>query len=73
MTHWVLYHIGNYREAAEYIELAVKSGGNATHYEHWGDILEKLGDFDGAVRAWEFALDQDPERAHLRSSIDKYR
>ena len=70
---WVLFMSADYDEAAQYIEQAVKNGGNATHYEHWGDILEKIGDFDGAVRAWEFALEQDPSRTHLRSSIDRLR
>jgi len=27
----------------------------STHFEHYGDILFKLGDVDGAVRQWEKA------------------
>jgi tetratricopeptide (TPR) repeat protein len=70
---WVLYRDGETEKALIYIRKAVDSGGNATHYEHLGDILEASGDFDGAVRAWETALARDAERVYLRARIDRYR
>jgi tetratricopeptide (TPR) repeat protein len=56
-THaWVLYTREKYREAKKYIEKAIQSGNvSATHFEHYGDILFKLGDVDAAVVQWKKA------------------
>ena len=47
-THaWVLYTRQKYKEAKKVIERAISTGNaNATHFEHYGDILFKLGDVD---------------------------
>ncbi len=64
-THaWVLYAREKYREAKKYIEKAIQAGdASATHYEHYGDILFKLGEVDEAVAQWKKAklLDQKNE------------
>jgi tetratricopeptide (TPR) repeat protein len=53
---WVLYMREKYKEAKKTIERAVNSGNaNATHLEHYGDILYKLGEIDAAVKQWERA------------------
>lgn len=56
-THaWVLYCRQKYKEARKVIERAVTTGNaNATHFEHYGDILYQLGDVTGAVQQWEKA------------------
>jgi tetratricopeptide (TPR) repeat protein len=56
-THaWVLYVRQKYKEAKKIIERAITTGNaNATHFEHYGDILFQLGDIDGAVMQWEKA------------------
>ena len=56
-THaWVLYTREKYKEAKKVIEKAVGSGmANATHVEHYGDILFKLGEVERAVQQWEKA------------------
>ena len=56
-THaWVLYCRQKYKEARKIIERAVVTGNaNATHFEHYGDILYQLGDVTGAVQQWEKA------------------
>ena len=56
-THaWVLYMRGKYKDARKFIERVVNSGNaNATHLEHYGDILFKLGEVDLAVKQWERA------------------
>jgi tetratricopeptide (TPR) repeat protein len=56
-THaWVLYMRQKYREAKKVMEKALSTGMvNATHFEHYGDILYKLGDTEGAVQQWEKA------------------
>ncbi len=56
-THaWVLYVREKYRDAKKVIEKAIGTGmANATHVEHYGDILFKLGDVENAVQQWEKA------------------
>jgi tetratricopeptide (TPR) repeat protein len=56
-THaWVLFVRQKYREAKKFMERAMDTGMvNATHFEHYGDILFKLGDVDNAVQQWEKA------------------
>jgi tetratricopeptide (TPR) repeat protein len=53
-THaWVLFTRGKFKEARKIIERAISTGkASATHFEHYGDILVKLGDVDGAVAQW---------------------
>ena len=54
-THaWVLYSLEKYNDAKKYIEQAIKydDTGNGTLVEHYGDILFKLGDINGAVEQW---------------------
>lgn len=53
---WVLFVRGKYKDARKVIEKAINTGlAGSTHFEHYGDILFKLGDVDGAVRQWEKA------------------
>ena len=70
---WVLFRAGDADRARTYIERAISVGGNATHFEHYGDILESLGERDRAIRAWEEALRKDPERTYLEEKIQKNR
>lgn len=70
-THaWVLYTREKYREARKFMERAINSGGaNATHFEHYGDILFKLGDVSGAVTQWERAKEADADNELLNKKI----
>lgn len=53
---WVLYSRQKYKDARKAIERAIVTGNaNATHFEHYGDILFQLGDVTGAVQQWEKA------------------
>jgi tetratricopeptide (TPR) repeat protein len=53
---WVLYMKEKYKEAKKMMERAIGTGhASAAHFEHYGDILYKLGDVDGAVQQWEKA------------------
>lgn len=56
-THaWVLYVKGRFKEARKVMERVIGTGkATATHFEHYGDILYKNGDIDGAVVQWEKA------------------
>lgn len=53
---WVLFMLKNYKEAKRIMERALKSDNvNGIHHEHYGDILYRLGDVDGAVEQWSKA------------------
>lgn len=53
---WVLYTREKYKDARKIMERAIGTGkATATHFEHYGDILFKLGDVNAAVEQWEKA------------------
>ncbi len=53
---WVLYAREKFKEARKIMERALElPGASFVQYEHYGDILFRLGDIDGAVRQWEKA------------------
>ncbi|MFW5759835.1 MAG: tetratricopeptide repeat protein [Cyclobacteriaceae bacterium] len=59
-THaWVLYMQGDYSQAKKIIEKALQEDASGTIIEHYGDILYKLGDIDGAVKQWQRAKGMD--------------
>lgn len=70
-THaWVLYVREKYREARRVIEKAISTGkASATHFEHYGDILYKLGDVEGAVQQWEKAKGMNANSEILNKKI----
>ena len=51
---WVLFKLARYQEAREWIEKAIKLDvdTNAEVFEHYGDILFKLGNINEAVENW---------------------
>jgi len=67
---WVLFARNKYKEARKIIEQVIQSGGaSATHLEHYGDILFKLGEKEEAVRQWELALSMNSRNEALRKKI----
>lgn len=70
-THaWVLYVREKYREARRVIEKAISTGkASAIHFEHYGDILYKLGDVEGAVAQWEKAKGMNANSEILNKKI----
>ncbi|MFM8851402.1 MAG: tetratricopeptide repeat protein [Cytophagales bacterium] len=70
-THaWVLYARGKYKEAKKYIEKAIQAGDtSATLFEHYGDILFKLGEVDEAVTQWGKAKFLDRQNEVLQKKI----
>ncbi|MCX7936277.1 MAG: tetratricopeptide repeat protein [Chlorobi bacterium] len=68
---WILYKLGRYREAGDYLERAVAHSphASATLFEHLGDNYSKLGVVDRARYWWRRALDADPTRLYLRSRL----
>jgi tetratricopeptide (TPR) repeat protein len=59
-THgWVLYNLGEYKEAEKYLEKAVAGDPSPVILEHYGDVLFKLGRVEEAVEQWEKAKGLD--------------
>jgi|SRR6185312_8670626 len=56
---WVLYKAGKYQEAKDWEDKAMQHGGakDLSLLDHYGDILYKLGDIDGALNYWQKAKD----------------
>ena len=68
---WVYFKLEDYERARRYIKASIDTGGaSAEVYEHLGDVYEKLGNMDEARKWWEQALENDPERIHLKEKID---
>lgn len=70
---WILFTLKRYDQAETAAKSAIAFGGNATHYEHYGHILEAKGLTDQAVEAWKTSMRLDPKRVHLQNMIDRYR
>jgi tetratricopeptide (TPR) repeat protein len=70
-THaWVLYTRGKYKEARKIIERAIGTGkATATHFEHYGDILYKIGEVEAAVEQWERARGLNANSETLNKKI----
>ncbi len=67
---WVLYTKGKYKEAKKVMEKAISLGNvEAIHYEHYGDILFKLGNVDEAVKQWQVAKGMDPNSELIDKKI----
>ena len=68
---WVLYKQGNYTEALNYIEQAMKytPDTSATVLEHYGDILFRLNKKEEATIAWKQALEKGDGSEFLESKV----
>ncbi len=58
---WVLYREGKFEEARVAMERAIENMAeddeSGLYYEHYGDILEALGEHDEALKNWRKALE----------------
>ncbi len=52
---WILYQLGKYKEAEEWLARAVKMGNKSAIAEHYGDVLFKLNKKDEALQYWKEA------------------
>jgi len=67
---WVLFQREKYKEARKSIERVIGAGkASAVHFEHYGDILFKLGDTNGAVEQWEKAKSLNANSETLNKKI----
>ncbi len=60
---WILFVIGEVKEAKKYIELAIRNGAynNAEVLDHYGQIMLKLDKCNEAIEAWEKIPELDEE------------
>jgi tetratricopeptide (TPR) repeat protein len=74
---WAHFRRAEYAEAREYLARAASLlGRNSVVQDHYGDVLFKLDDREGAAAAWQRALDgdlQDVERAELERKLRQAR
>ena len=71
-THaWVLYKLGRYPEALDYITQALfyseKQG--PAFLDHDGDIRAAMGDKEGAINSWKKALELGGDKDEINSKI----
>jgi tetratricopeptide (TPR) repeat protein len=71
---WVYYKLGNYEEAAKWIQKAIDLGStSAVVNEHLGDIYFKMSDKGRAMLYWQKALQLDSSNQSLREKIERGR
>ena len=70
---WVLFKMGDNEKALEYIRKAVANDDSPSSdlLEHYGDILERAGDHEGAVTQWKKAFELDPESKTLKAKLNQ--
>jgi tetratricopeptide (TPR) repeat protein len=71
---WILYKKGEYEKAKTYILKAItesKGEGEATPYNHLGDILFKLNEKDKAIEAWKKAKQKGSDDKNLDKKISE--
>jgi len=69
---WVLFKLGNYSEAIEYIKKAIEfDNSNATLYDHLADIYAKMNDNTKAIELYEKSLELDPTIENVKEKLLK--
>jgi len=73
---WVFYQKGQYSQAREYLEKALKflktrQKDDAVIYDHLAQTLVKLGQKDEAVTQWKKAIGLDPSNKDYPDKIAK--
>jgi tetratricopeptide (TPR) repeat protein len=58
---WILFQMGNTKDALRYIEAAIKNGAynNSEVLDHYGDIMMKSNRCSEAIEAWQEAIKYD--------------
>jgi tetratricopeptide (TPR) repeat protein len=71
---WILYKEKKYQEAKVWMQKAILNNPNsAVQFDHFGDILFRLGEIENAVQYWKKALVLDPENASLIKKMNQKR
>jgi tetratricopeptide (TPR) repeat protein len=70
---WGYFKKGNYKEARKYIEAALKVADAADRgviYEHYGDILTKMGKSKEAIEAYKSAIKLGEDSERIQPKLD---
>ena len=70
---WVLYRIGRYKEAVEYLQKALSIKPDTEIAAHLGEALWALGEKVRAQEVWNTALEQAPNNKRLLEVIHRFR
>jgi tetratricopeptide (TPR) repeat protein len=70
---WILFKMKDYKNAAVYIERAVKQGKNEVLLDHLGDVYEAMDEIVKALKAWNEALQMNPDNEKIKNKINKYK
>jgi len=70
---WIMFKLKDYKNAAIYIEKAIKAGKNETLLDHLGDIYEAMDEIVKALKAWNEALKLNPDNESIQRKVDKYK
>ena len=70
---WILYKMGKYKKALEYIERTIQNGGTEDPdiLEHYGDILVELKEKTEAVKYWKLAIKFGGNEVNLNKKIEE--
>jgi tetratricopeptide (TPR) repeat protein len=69
---WIYFKLGQYKEAKEYIEKAIKvSGETSVTLDHLGDIVYMMGNKDNARQLWQKSFEMDSTNQKLKLKIEK--
>lgn len=69
---WVHFKLDNLQEAREWIAKAVATGRvSGAVYDHYGDVLLRMGDPAEARRQWQRALELLPGNASLQKKLEQ--
>ena len=66
---WVLYELGRYEEARQWIEKAYNNKGSAEITHHLGDVYYRMGQPERALQLWNEARDKGLKNAELERKI----
>ena len=68
---WVLYRVGRYEEALEYLRKAMEFGDDPEIAAHLGEVLWVSGNKEGAKKVWGTALKGTPGATKLIDVINR--
>ena len=69
---WVLYRLGQNKEAIEYLQRAFSLRPDAEIAAHLGEVLWASGEHDEARKIWSDALKQHADNAELQNTIKRF-
>ena len=69
---WILYELADYEQAKIWMQKSLANGsdGSAVVVEHYGDILYKLGNIEGAILEWKKAKNLGEASKFLDKKIE---